>query len=330
MPKSYHQLTYEQRCQISTLKQSGFSQIEIAKQIGVSQSTISREIKRNQKGAFYRFSKAHKRSVTRRKYASSRAYKLNTSAINFILQALHDCDASPKQIAGRMKLEQPEYAVSHETIYRFIIKDKRKGGVLHSHLRRRGKKYNKRLAKTAGRGLIPGRVDIDQRPAIVEDKIRIGDVELDTIIGAKHKGAIVSIVDRASKFTWLRWVSKKEAHLVSAKIIEALAEYKSHIHTLTADNGKEFAKHAGIKKALKADVYFAKPYRSWERGLNEHTNGLVRQYFPKGTDFLTLTDKDVQRVQDRLNRRPRESLNFKTPDEVWSENLYAKNYALHC
>lgn len=197
-------------------------------------------------------------------------------------------------------------------------------------MRHRGKKYNKRSAKSAGRGLIPGRIDIDQRPDIVEEKSRIGDWEIDTIIGKNHVGAIVSLVDRASKYTRIHLVPNKKASVVSAAIVSELKDLKGKTHTLTADNGKEFAKHAEIAASLNAEVYFAKPYASWQRGLNEHTNGLIRQYFPKKTRFDTITQQDVKKVEMLLNTRPRRILNFKTPTEVFFEDQAEKsNDALH-
>jgi IS30 family transposase len=156
--------------------------------------------------------------------------------------------------------------------------------------------------------MIPNRVDVTDRPAIVETKSRIGDFEGDTIIGANHKGAILSHVDRMSKFTKLVLLPSKESAIVVSACEKALLPIAQFIHTITYDNGKEFAQHADIAKLLDAKCYFTTPYHSWERGLNEHTNGLVRQYFPKGTDFTILTQAEVQAVEDKLNSRPRKAL----------------------
>lgn len=159
------------------------------------------------------------------------------------------------------------------------------GGTLYKHLRHHGKKYNKRSSGKAGRGCIPNRVDIDERPPIVAEKTRLGDWEGDTIIGAKHQGAIVSYVDRCSKFTILKKIDRKTADFGTMATIEKLGQASLPVLTITYDNGKEFSEHGAISKALNVNCYFAKPYHSWERGLNEHTNGLVRQYLPKSTDF---------------------------------------------
>jgi IS30 family transposase len=212
--------------------------------------------------------------------------------------------------------------VSHETIYEYIWEDKKNGGGLYKHLRHHGKKYNKRAGKNAGRGLIPNRVDIEERPAIVEKKERTGDWEGDTIIGKDHVGAIVSLVDRATKMAKLVLVENKTAEVVTEAIETALSPVQDVVHTITLDNGKEFAMHEKVAASLNAKVYFAKPYRSWERPLNEHTNGLVRQYFPKKTRFDTLTEDEVKRVEDLLNNRPRKVLGYRTPLEVFNETRF--------
>ena len=192
---------------------------------------------------------------------------------------------------------------------------------LYKHLRRRGKKRNSRGSRYSGRGHIPGRVDITQRPRIVEDKRRVGDWEADTIVGAGHRGALVSVVDRASKFTVLHPVSSRSAGEVGEAMMERLMPYVEIVHTITSDNGKEFTGHGEITEALGAGFFFATPYHSWERGLCEHTNGLVRQYFAKGTDFLEVRGDDVRRVEGLLNGRPRKVLGYRTPEEVFKEAL---------
>ena len=327
MPKGYKQLTYEQRCQISVLKKSKISQRSISSILKVSPSTVSRELTRNKGKRGYKEKQADGLSVARRSKANSIKYRITDEAKEFVLDQLATVGSSPVQISGRMVVLGLN-KISHESIYRIIADDKKGGGSLYKSLRRRGKKYNYRRGKTSGRGCIPGRIDIDERPSIVEKKERWGDIELDTIIGVKHKGAIVSMVDRASKLTKLALVKSKEAALVTEAIINSLTDFI--IETFTADNGKEFASHAIITKETGAPVYFAKPYQSWQRGLNEHTNGLVREYFPKGTDFHSISESDVQRVENILNNRPRKILNFKTPNEVMRELTDLHNVALHC
>ena len=210
-----------------------------------------------------------------------------------------------------------------EWIYQHVRVDRRAGGTLYLylylylHLRRRGKKPNWRGGRHAGRGHIPGRVDIAERPSVVEEKSRIGDWELDTIVGARHRGALVSSVERGSKFTFLERIHGKTASAVTEAVTRRMGPIRDRVHTCTADNGKEFAGHREISAALGAGFYFATPYHSWERGLNEHTNGLVRQYFPKGTDFRKVTDAQVREVEDRINQRPRKVLGYRTPAEAF-------------
>ena len=317
--RSFNHLTYEERCQIYGHLKSGKSKREIGRLINCSHSTIVREIKRNGSKRGYRMKHAQNAAGTRRHQASSKPRKLNDETIRRIKEILIETQASPEQIAGRLTRKH-QTKISPETIYKFIWQDKRTGGKLYEHLRHRAKKYNKRSGKKAGRGLIPNRVDIDQRPEIVEKKERFGDFELDTIVGANHQGAIVSIVDRASKYTYLDLVPRGTAEAIHSSICQKLSllSQQSLIHTYTSDNGKEFAAHEKIVEELGGSFYFAKPYHSWERGLNEHTNGLVRQYFPKGTDFVKLTQEEVAEVERKINHRPRKILTFQTPAEVFS------------
>ena len=198
-----------------------------------------------------------------------------------------------------------------------MLADKARGGTLCRHLRHAHKKRKKRYGSYDHRGQIKGRVSIDERPAIVDAKKRIGDWEIDTIIGKRHKGALLSLVERKSKFTLIRKLPKKQADLVAEAAIDLLNPYEEKVCTITADNGQEFAHHEYIKEHLKTTVYFAHPYHAWERGLCENTNGLIRQYFPKGMDFETITDEHVHMAMNRLNTRPRKTLGYKTPNEVF-------------
>src|SRR5690606_2638364 len=191
--------------------------------------------------------------------------------------------------------------------------------LFRSYLRRQGKKYDKRRNGKSTRGHIKNRVSIDDRPSVVDDKSRVGDWEIDTVIGKGHSGALVTIVERRTKFTVSKQVDSKSAAAVTQATIALLKPYKDVVHSITADNGKEFAYHEKISKALSTDFYFAHPYSSWERGLNENTNGLLRQYFPKSTDFKTVTQAEVKRAVTRLNSRPRKSLGFKTPGQLMSD-----------
>jgi len=316
MPKGYHHLTYEQRCQISALNEISKSQNEIAKVLGVHRSSISREIKRNSSLGIYSHEMAQNNSILRRSKKYQRKKIMNEPTIKAVENTLKLKQWSPQQISGRLKKDGIQ--ISHETIYKHIWDDKKKGGTLHKYLRHKGKKYQKRGNLTSGRGLIPNRKDIDARPKIVDKKLRFGDFEIDTIIGTGNSGAILSIVDRASKLTKLAYVFSKSSDDIEKALIEKLTPFKDLALTITSDNGKEFANHQNISSTLDVDFYFAKPYQSWQRGLNEHTNGLVRQYFPKNLRFDEISDFEIQIVEDLLNNRPRKVLNYETPLEVFN------------
>ena len=225
-------------------------------------------------------------------------------------------DFSPEQVSGHLARKH-ELRISHETIYKHIWSDKRSGGSLYKHLRHSNRKYRKRYGSKERRGRMKGRVSIDLRPAIVDTKSRIGDWEIDTITGKNSKGYLVTVVERKSRLTLIKRVPDKQSDEMAKAIIKLLRPHKESVLTITADNGKEFTRHKKISKSLKADVYFAHPYHAWERGLNENTNGLLRQYFPKKLDFCTIDDKSIQHAMERLNNRPRKTLGYATPNEVF-------------
>lgn len=206
-------------------------------------------------------------------------------------------------------------AISHVTIYKYIDINRLNEGDLYQQLRHRGKRRTKYGLGRKHR--IAGRVSIDHRPSIVEEKTRLGDFEIDTIIGKGRQGAIVTIVERKSMYLKLSIPCRKTSKLVANEIIRLLGPHKRNVHTITTDNGLEFAKHQSIAEKLKCDYYFCHPYSSWERGLNENINGLIRQYIPKGSSFEHLTKRDIKQIEDRLNHRPRKSLGWKTPYEVF-------------
>lgn len=320
MTKQYSQLTYEQRCQISVLMKSGLSQKKIGEAIGVSQSTISRELARNRGERGYRHKQAQEKAMQRRKEAT-KPTKMTPAMIRTIESKLR-VEWSPEQISGWL-LQEREQLISHESIYLHIWADKQAGGDLYTYLRRQGKKYDKRRNGKSTRGQLKNRVSIDERPQVVEDKSRIGDWEIDTVIGKGHSGALVTIVERVTNFTLSAQMNSKSASDVTQATIALLKPFKEVVHTITADNGKEFAYHEKIAEALSAEIYFAHPYSSWERGLNENTNGLLRQYFPKNTDLKDVTQLEVRRAVRRLNSRPRKGLDFKTPDQLMNDHRAA-------
>lgn len=310
----YTQLTREQRYQIYAFLKAGFSQSAIANEISVHKSTISRELVRNRGKKGYRPKQAHTFSKHRREQ-SKKFIKLTPELIVHI-ENLIKLEFSPEQVSGFLK-RALGLSVSHETIYQYILKNKACGGTLYRHLRHANRKRKKRYGSYNRCGQIVDRVSIEMRPAIVDTKKRIGDWEIDTVIGKNHKGALVTIVERKSMFTLIKRVDRKKANMVANATINLLDPFQKRVLTITSDNGKEFARHSLIAKELKSQFFFAHPYHSWERGLNENTNGLIRQYFPKAMSFEQVTDKHIQTVMDRLNNRPRKTLGFKTPNEVF-------------
>ena len=316
----YKQLTENQRSQIYALKKVLNSQQAIADVIGVNQATISRELSRNQGKKGYRHKQAHK-LCNKRRLSASRATKMTHDLIAMIRNKLKR-KWSPDQISGWL-LRAKDIKISHESIYRYIWADKRSGGNLFIYLRRQGKAYKYRGSSQAGRGHIKNSVSISQRPSIVDYKKRIGDWEIDLVIGKHHSGALVTIVERATSFSVSKRIDSKAADIVTAATISLLSPYKDAVHTITADNGKEFAYHDQVTAALGARVYFADPYSSWQRGLNENTNGLLRQWWPKDTDFKQISQLEVANALADLNDRPRKKLNYKTPADLMAENMVA-------
>lgn len=311
----YSPLTQEQRYHISGLLKAGNLQNAIANAIGVHKSTISRELKRNSGERGYRPKQANALAVTRRREAVKRVKfspELKAKVAEQIL-----LDHSPDQISGSLKLEGIH--LSHERIYQFILADKKSGGSLYTHLRHSSKKRKKRYGSHNRRGQIKNRVSIDDRPKIVDKKERLGDWEGDTIIGKQQQKAIVTLVDRASRKTRIGRVATKHAPIVADIMVNLLKPLAAITHTITLDNGKEFSHHESVSKALKVDIYFAHPYSSWERGLNENTNGLIRQYIKKGSSFENISEEKIQFIEDRLNNRPRKSLGYLTPNQVWHD-----------
>jgi IS30 family transposase len=316
----YKQLTLKKRYNIMALLKQGFNQKDIAKIIDVNPSTISRELGRN--NVRYNPEKAEIRAKIKHINKPKIVPVVTTKIEKYIREKLK-LQWSPEQISGRL-YKKLKLSISHESIYKFIYKNKSNGGNLYKSLRHRNKKYNNRLNKYQKRGMIKDRISIDDRRNVVDDKSRIGDWEIDTVIGKNHKGVLVTIVDKASKFTLIKKVSSKHAEVVTKATIELLSPIKHLTRTITSDNGKEFAYHKQISQALNTSFYFCDPYSSWQRGLNEHTNGLIRQYIPKKSRFDNITQEEIANIQDRLNHRPRKSLNFKTPYEVFMLEVVKK------
>ena len=314
------QLTKAQRYTISVMRKQNFPMGEIAAAIGKHKSTISRELRRNCDGRSGQYdADLAQRKCERRQKGKPHRVRF-TEEVRLRVEAMLREDYSPEQVVGRCKLEGLE-CVSVETIYQYVWGDKRRGGDLHTHLRRKGRKYRKRGAKKDSRGVIRDRVSIDERPKVVDDKSRFGDLEIDLIMGANHRRALLSANDRASGISWIALLEGKDSKALADKAAEMLMPFKGLLHTVTSDNGKEFAEHKAIAKSLAVDYYFAHPYHSWERGANENMNGLIRQYLPKGTSFDGLDDNEIKRIRDKLNNRPRKKLGFLTPIEYFFANF---------
>ena len=319
--KKYKQLTLGLRYQIFAYKQENYSISKIANVLGYSKSTISRELKRNTKDSYYSPEYAEILSVSRDK--NKRSNKKLTNKVKLLISKYLKQNWSPEQISGRLKKDKI-ISISHETIYRYIYKNQKHGGKLFKLLRHKNSKYQNRSELYRTRGQIKNRVNIDKRSILVERKSRFGDFEVDTIIGKNHKGALVTLVDRNSKFTLIKKVDSKHAYGVTKAIIDMLRPIKSLIHTITSDNGKEFSFHEEVAKELDIKFYFCNPYASWERGLNEHTNGLIREYIPKKSEFDNISRTEITNIQNRLNNRPRKVLDYKTPNEIFFKILERK------
>lgn len=326
---SYTHLTEVERYQIDDLRREGFSQAAIAKQLNRSTATLSREIRRNQGDRGWRPRQAQIKSGERLAARGSGNVKRVSAAVwEYAKAHLENDQWSPEQIAGRLELEGLE-SISHETIYQRVLEDKAAGGLLYMHLRCKKKRKKRYGSARSSRGAIPNRVDIDQRPAIVESRQRVGDWEGDTIIGAHDGGAVIaSMVERKSRYTCLAKAKNKTTAAVTQSINQRMLPIAECVLTITLDNGKEFSQHACLSDRLGADVFFAKPYHSWERGLNENTNGLVRQYFPKRIPFDNITEHELQSVARKINNRPRKCLGYKTPFEVFSRACERRGVAL--
>jgi len=320
---SYTQLTQEERYQIYALKKAGHDQATIAGIIDRNPGTISRELRRNRGLKGYRPQQAHHLALMRR---YDKAQPRIGNQVWQLVEALIREEWSPEQIVGRVEMEQG-VSISHEWIYQYIYADKHSGGDLYRFLRCQ-KLRRKRYGIYSRRGTIPNQVSIDERPAIVDAKRRFGDWEGDTVIGKGHRGALVTLVERKSLYTVIRSVLHKTAEAVRNAVADGLTPYIDWVHSITYDNGREFTDHEGMASDLEASIYFAHPYASWERGLNENTNGLIRQYFPKDRDLTTVTKHEIEKAMDKLNHRPRKSLGFRTPYEVFFNTRTSLTVAL--
>ena len=297
--RHYAPLTLAPRYQLQALLNMGHPYQEIAIMVGVHKSTLSREVRRNQGLRGYRPQQVHRRIPADTWYRVNRLLKE---------------EWSPEQISGWLRTQQGTF-ISPEWIYQHVYRDKRAQGTLYRHLRCQ-RHRRKRYGTYSRRGHIPNRVSIEHRPAVVERRSRLGDWEVDTMIGKGHQQALVSLTERKSRLSLIAKVARRSANTVATAVINLLKPLGLPLHTVTSDNGKEFAHHAIMAQALKVRFFFAHPYAAWERGLNENTNGLIRQYFPKPRPFATITQQEIQQVMNKLNNRPRKRLGLKNPNQV--------------
>jgi IS30 family transposase len=290
--------------------QEGFAKKDICIAIGKDKSVLSRELKRNSSKRGYSAELAHT-YATERKERFRTKRKFTESVKKHVVKYLAQEQWSPEQIVGDAKRRGIKM-VSVERIYQFTGEDKRNGGSLWKHS---GHRLKKRKRPIGGKKvIIPDKASIDERPAIVNEKRRFGDWEIDTIVGAGNKGAILTVTERMTGFLIMRKLSEgKNAKALAKELFYMMLPYKKFVHTITSDNGTEFYEHKLIAKKLGAQYFFAHPYASWERGLNENTNGLIRQYVPKKENFNKYSENDIENIQRKINRRPRKKLNFDTP-----------------
>jgi len=310
-------LTYEQRYSIEIMLKTKMKKKEIYTSLGIPESTFYRELARNSRARSYDAKHAQMLAKERKREQHMKTYF--TSVMEQLVTSKLHVYWSPEQIKGWCDKENIEM-VSHTRIYKFIRKDKLLGGILYTYLRHK-KRYKKKYGSTDKRGQIPDKVPIENRPKEVAKKERIGDWEIDLIIGKGHKGAQLTLVDRMTSFTLIQTLTSKRAEEVQKAIVLALDPYKDFVRTITNDNGKEFALHKLTAKQLDTQVYFCNPYASYERGLNEYINKLIRQFYPKEMELNNIKQSQNLEIMELLNKRPRKKLNYKTPEQVFFINL---------
>ncbi len=316
--QGYAHLAQEERYHIEALRKEGRSMRSIAAGMGRCHSTVSRELRRNAGQRGYRHQQADRKARERLK-AKPKCVRMTPEAAAFVDARLSD-GWSPEQVSGRMKAEGMP-AVSHEAIYRRIWLDKANGGGLHRFLRHSHRKRRKRYGKNDFRGRIPCRTDISERPSVVDERSRLGDWEADTVIGKGHRGALVTLAERKTRFMLAHPVRRKTKLETANALLHLLSPIAQWVRTITYDNGREFSDHVRVARALACEDYFATPYRSCERGTNENGNGLLRQYFPKTMPLSQVRPEQVRSAIDKLNNRPRKCLDYRTPKEAFRDAI---------
>lgn len=313
---SYHQITEGERYQIAALKKQGLKNARIAEAIGRHRSTVGRELKRNLSNfGIYRPSKAQEKTNGRR--SRSRRNQQFTTHDLWLVDAYLIKQYSPEQVSGFLKRKKL-LSISHETIYRHIWKDKAEGGGLHKHLRTAQKQRRKRYGAYDSRGRLAGKRHISERPAGAENRSRIGHWEIDTVMGKGDTHCVVTMVDRKTGYVEIGKLAARTHEETNRRIIELMKRHPNKFKSITSDNGTEFHGYKDVEAATGVPFYFATPHHSWERGTNENTNGLIRQYLRKGRSMANLTQEQCDRIAEKLNTRPRKRHGYRTPDECFS------------
>ena len=316
---TYHQLTPGERYMLAALRRQGCNQSQIARELGRHRSTVCREVRRNSTRAdgHYRAFTAQERTNGRR--SRSRRNQRFTAEDFALIDALLCRQWSPEQVAGHLA-RSGLLSISHETIYRHVWRDKKAGGLLHTHLRGARKRRRKRYGAYDSRGRLAGKRMISERPPEVEARERVGHWEADTVAGAGSKDCVATLVERKSGLVLIGKLADRTARSLSRRAVSLMRSSGASFETVTADNGTEFHDYRRVERLTGAAFYFARPYHSWERGSNENANGLLRQYLPKGKSMAGLSQQQCNAIARKLNTRPRKRLGFRTPLECFNES----------
>jgi IS30 family transposase len=311
----YRQLTSGERYMLQALRLQGLNNAQIARQLGRHRATIGRELKRNCYGRRYQPGEADGAARARRSKSRRRWY-FSDAELQMAISLIR-LKWSPKQVSGWLRRHHI-LNISHQTLYRYIWYDQWAGGHLHRQLRQSGKRRRKRYAAYDSRGVMAGKRHITQRPVSAHNRSRIGHWEIDTVIGNPDQHCIVTLVERKTKYTIIGNLARRNTQATNKRLIQLITRERRPFRTITSDNGTEFHQYRDVENATAVPFYFCTPYHSWERGLNQNTNGLIRQYLPKGKSMAHITQRHCDAIARKLNRRPRETLGFKTPEDCYA------------
>ena len=312
---SHHQLTSGERYMLHALKMQGYTNADVARELGCHRSTIGRELKRNRRIGRYRPDEADEMTRGRRRKSRRRWY-FTDQELSLAIRLIRE-EWSPEQVSDWFKRHRI-LSISHQTLYRYIWYDQFYGGTLYKHLRQAGKRRRKRYRSADSRGIMSGKRHISERPAGAANRSRFGHWEIDTVIGSTDSHCIVTLVERKSRYTIIGKLRARTTAELNRKVIQLIEREMLYVRTITADNGTEFHQFEKVENATGTRFYFCTPYHSWERGTNENTNGLIRQYFPKGKTMAKVTQRDCDKVAKKLNTRPRKILGVRTPEECYA------------